>query len=198
MIVGKKGIPANNLKELIAWLKANNATQGTSGVGTISHVTGAVFQKQTHTKFQFIPYRGVGPAMQDLVAGQIDLQCEGSSNFLAHVRAGTIKAYAVMAKTHLAVAPDIPTVDESGLPGLHASVWYGLWAPKATPKDVIAKVNAAVIDALASVPVRQRLAELGNEIPPRDQQTPEALAAHQKTEMERWWPIIKAANIKGE
>jgi tripartite-type tricarboxylate transporter receptor subunit TctC len=200
LIVAKKNMPAANLSELIAWLKANpgKASAGTPGAGTAGHVTGVLFQKETGTRFQFVPYRGVGPAMQDLVAGQIDLEFDPSSNFLAHVRGGNLKAYAVTAQTRLAAAPDIPTVDEAGLPGFHASLWYGLWAPRATPKDVVAKLNAAVVDALASAPVRARLAELGDEIPPRDQQTPEALAVYQKAEIEKWWPIIRAAGIRPE
>jgi tripartite-type tricarboxylate transporter receptor subunit TctC len=200
VIVAKKSMPAKNLSELIAWLKANpdKASAGIAGVGTAGHVTGVLFQKETRTRFQFVPYRGVVPAMQDLVAGQIDLEIDASSNFLPQVRTGSIKAYAVTAKTRLAAAGDIPTVDEAGLPGVYASLWYGLWAPKPTPKDVIAKLNTAVVNALASAPVRQRLAELGSEIPPRDQQTPEALAVFQKAEIEKWWPIIRAANIKGE
>jgi tripartite-type tricarboxylate transporter receptor subunit TctC len=151
-------MPAKNLSELVAWLKANpdKASAGTAGVGTAGHIAGVLFQQETHTRFQFVPYRGVVPALQDLVAGQTDLEIDASSNFLAQLRAGSIKAYAVTAKKRLAAAPDIPTVDEAGLPGLYASLWYGLWTPKATPKDVIAKLNAAVVDALASGPVRLR------------------------------------------
>jgi len=198
LIVGRKTMPAANLSELIAWLKANpdKASAGTPGAGTAGHITGALFQKETGTQFHFVPYRGVGPAMQDLVAGQIDLEFDPSSNFLSHVRAGNLKGYAVTAKTRLAAMPEVPTVDEAGLPGFHASLWYGLWAPKATPKDVVAKLNAAVVDALAAAPVRARLTELGNEIPPREQLTPEALAVHEKAEIEKWWPIIRAAGIK--
>src|SRR5262249_13623904 len=144
------------------------------------------------------PYRGNGPALQDLLAGQIDLMIEPSSNFLPQVRAGAIKAFAITASTRLAAAPTIPTTDEGGLPGFHASLWYGLWVPKGTPKDIIAKLNGAVVDALATAAVRERLAGLGLELPPREQQTPEALRAFQLAEIERWWPIIKAANIKGE
>ena len=200
LIVGRKTLPAKDLRELIAWLKANpgKASAGVAGVGATGHVTGIDFQKQTGTNFQFVPYRGNGPAMQDLIAGQIDLMIEPSSNFLEQVRAGALKAYAIAAKARLAAAPDIPTVDEAGLPGLYASLWYGLWVPKDTPKDVIGRLNAAVTEALEAQPVRTRLAELGPEIPPRAQQTPEALGVLQKAEIERWWPIIKAANIKGE
>jgi len=200
LVVGKKGLPPNDLKELIAWLKANpdKASAGVAGIGATGHVSGIAFQKETGTRFQFVPYRGNGPGLQDLVAGQIDLMIEPSSNFLPQVRAGTIKAYAVAAKSRLGPAPTIPTVDEAGLPGFYASLWYGLWVPKDTPKDIIAKLNAAVVDALAAAPVRSRLAELGVEIQPGDAQSPEALGAFQKSEIEKWWPIIKAANIKGE
>jgi tripartite-type tricarboxylate transporter receptor subunit TctC len=200
MIVGRKGMPAQDLKELIAWLKANpdKASQGMAGVGGVGHVTGAFFQQETNTRFQFVPYRGGGPALQDLLAGQIDLEMEPSSNFLQQVRAGNLKAYAVAAKTRLVVAPEIPTVDEAGLPGFYRSVWVGLWSPKGAPKDVIAKLNAAVQVALAEPNLRARITELGQEIFPREQQTPEGLAAHQKAEIEKWWPIIKAAGIKGE
>ena len=200
LIVAKKSMPAADLKDLIAWLQANpgKASAGIAGVGATGHVTGIAFQQETGTRFQFVPYRGNGPAMQDLIAGQIDLMIEPSSNFLGQVRAGSLKAYAVTAKTRLAAAPSIPTVDEAGLPGFHASLWYGLWVPKDTPKGVIAKLGAAVMDVLQTPSVQKRLAELGPEIAPREQQTSAALGALQRAEIEKWWPIIKAANIKGE
>ena len=200
LIVAKNALPAKSLNELIAWLKANpgKASQGTAGVGSPAHVSGAYFQKETGTRFQFIPYRGAAPAMQDLVAGQIDLMFDQAVNSLPHVRGGKIRAYAVTAKTRLASAPEIPTVDEAGLPGFYISIWSGMWAPKGTPKDVVAKLNAAVVDALAHPTVRQQLADLGQEVSPRDQQTPEALGTFQRAEMEKWWPIIKTAGIKAE
>ena len=200
LIVARKSMPASDLQELIGWLKANpdKASAGIAGVGATGHVTGLSFQKETGTRFQFVPYRGNGPALQDLLAGQIDLMIEPSSNFLAQVRAGAIKAYAVTAGTRLHAAPDIPTVDQAGLAGFYASLWYGLWVPKGTPKEIVGTLNAAVVDALAAAPVRSRLAELGLALPPREQQTPEALRAFQRAEVEKWWPIIKAANIRGE
>jgi tripartite-type tricarboxylate transporter receptor subunit TctC len=198
LIVVKKSLPVDNLQELIAWLKANpdTASAATAGVGATGHLAGIAFQKATGTRYQFVPYRGNGPAVQDLIAGQIDLMIEPSSNFLPQVRAGTLKALAVCANTRIASAPAIPTVDEAGLPGFYASLWFGLWAPKNTPPDIVAKLNAAVVDTLADENVRTRLAELGPQIVPRAQQTPQALAAFQKAEIEKWWPIIKAANIK--
>jgi tripartite-type tricarboxylate transporter receptor subunit TctC len=198
VIVGKKALPPNNMKELIAWLKSNpdKASAGTSGGGGVGHVIGVFFQKETGTRFQFVPYRGLGPAMQDLVAGQIDLMFDTSANSLPQVRSGHIKAYAVTSKERLAAAPDIPTVDEAGLPGFYVSNWRGLWVPKGTPKDVIARLNDAVVRALADPATRRRLAELGQEIFPREQQTPEALGAFHKAEIERWWPVIRAADIK--
>ena len=198
VIVGKKALPPNNLKELIAWMKANpdKASAGTTGAGGVGHVIGVFFQKETGTQFQFVPYRGLAPAMQDLVAGQIDIMFDTSANSLPQVRAGTVKVYAIASKERLAAAREIPTANEAGLPGFYASNWRGLWAPKGTPKDVIAKLNEAVVLALADSGVRQRLADLGQEILPREQQTPEALGAYHKAEIDRWWPVIKAANIK--
>jgi tripartite-type tricarboxylate transporter receptor subunit TctC len=200
LISAKKTLPPNDLSGLIAWLKANpdKALAGTAGVGAESHIMGVFFQHETNTRFQFVPYRGASQAIQDLVAGQIDLMFAVPTISVPLVRTGTIKAYAVTAKNRLAAAPDIPTVDETGLPGFYASGWWALFAPKGTPRDVIGKLNTAVVDALANPAVRQRLADQGFEIPPRDQQTPEALGALQKADIEKWWPIIKAANIKGE
>ena len=200
LIVGRKALPPNDLKELIAWLKANpdKASVGIPGVGGTGHLTGLAFQKETGTKFQFVPYRGNAPALQDLVAGQIDLQIEPASNYYAQVKAGAIKPYAITAKARIAAAREIPTTEEAGLPGFHAVLWYGLWVPKSTPKDIIAKLNAVMMEALADPMSRQRFVDLGLELPPREQQTPDALRAFQKAEADKWWPIIKAANIKGQ
>ena len=200
IVVSKSAVPAKNLNEFVGWIKANEGkvSAGTAGAGSATHVAGVYFQNVTGTRFQFVPYRGTGPALQDLVAGQIDFIVDQASNSLQHVRDGKIRAYAVTASARLPSAPDIPPVAEAGLPSLDISVWYGLWAPKGTPKEIIAKLNAAAVQALTEPAVRQRFAELGLDMPPRDRLTPEALAAYQKAEIEKWWPVIKGANIKSE
>ncbi|OAF07863.1 Bug family tripartite tricarboxylate transporter substrate binding protein [Bradyrhizobium neotropicale] len=200
LIVGRKDLPADDLKQLIAWLKANpdKASVGIAGVGATGHLAGISFQKETGTKFQFVPYRGNGPAMQGLVAGQIDAMIEPASNFKSLVGAGSIQSFPVTSKSRSPSWPTVPTADEAGLPGFSASLWYGLWVPKGTSKDVVAKLNAAMVQILASSPVKQRFAELGIQVSPLMQQSPEALRAYQKEEAERWWPIIKASGIKVE
>jgi tripartite-type tricarboxylate transporter receptor subunit TctC len=200
LIIARNATPAKDLRELIAWVKANGdkVTAGTAGPGAPSHIAAVYFQSMTGTTFQLVPYRGTPQVIQDLVAGQIDLVFDQVSSSIGQVRAGRIKAYAVTAKERLAAAPDIPSVDEAGLPGFYTSFWFGLWAPKGTPRSVVDKLNTAIVETLADPAVRTRLNELGSVIPPREQQTPEALAAHHKAEIEKWWPIIKAANIKGE
>ena len=200
LIVASKSVPAKNLKELIAWLKANpgKAMVGTTGVGGAAHLAGIIFQNATGTNMQIVPYRGAAPRMQDMLSGQIHLAFDQAASALPQVRGGNLQAYAVTSRTRLTVAPNIPTVDEAGLPGFYTSVWHGLWSSKNTPKDIVSKLNAAAVDALADATLRQRLTELGQELPAREQQTPEALDAHQKAEIDKWWPIIKAAGIKVE
>jgi tripartite-type tricarboxylate transporter receptor subunit TctC len=199
-IDARKNFPANNLKELVAWLKANpgKATMGTSGVGSPSHVAGVLMEQLVGAKWQMVSYRSAGLAQQDLLAGFTDLQLDTPAVSLPHVKAGALKAYAVTAKQRIDVAPDIPTTDEAGLPGFYFSFWHAMWAPKGTPKPIIAKLNAALVAALADPETHQRLLDLAQIIYPRDQQTPEALHAFQKAEIDKWWPIIKAAGIKAE
>jgi tripartite-type tricarboxylate transporter receptor subunit TctC len=199
-IIGRSNLPAKDLRELIAWLKANpdKASAATTGLGSGIHMCLVYFQNMTGTKFPLAPYRGAAPLMQDMLAGQIDLSCPEAGQTLPQYRAGSIKAYAVLTQKRWFAAPDVPTIDEAGVPGLHFPFWHAVWAPKGTPKDVIAKLNAAVVETLADPGVRQRFNELGHEIAPREQQSPAALAAYHKAEIEKWWPIIKAANIKLE
>jgi tripartite-type tricarboxylate transporter receptor subunit TctC len=200
LIAGRKTLPANDLRELLAYLKANpdKVSVGIAGVGAAGHLAGISFQKETGTRFQFVPYRGNAPAMQDLLAGQIDFMIEPSSNFKSLVGSGSIRPYAVTGRTRLASSPAIPTADEAGLPGFFASLWYGLWVPKDTPKDIIAKLNATLEQLLADPSVQKRFEDLGIQISPVDQQSPEALRSFQKAEAERWWPIMKASNIRVE
>jgi len=200
LIDARKTMPANNLKELVAWLKANadKATMGTSGVGSPSHVAGVLMENLVGVKWQMVSYRSAGLATQDLLAGFTDIQLDTPAVSLPHVKSGDLKAYAVTAKTRIAVAPDIPTTDEAGLPGFYFSFWHALWAPKGTPKPIIAKLNAAVMASLADPDTRKKLTDLAQEIYPPEQQTPEALHAFQKAEVAKWYPIIKAAGIKAE
>jgi tripartite-type tricarboxylate transporter receptor subunit TctC len=200
MIVGRKGLPADDLKGLIAWLKDNpdKATVGIAGVGATGHVAGIAFQKQTGTRFQFVPYRGNAPAMQDLLAEQIDLMIEPASNFKSLLGTGNIKPYAITGQARLPSLPGIPTADEAGLPGFYASLWYGLWVPKNTSKDVIAKLNATMSQVLAHPNVKDHFATFGIQIAPLNEKTPEALHDLQETEAKRWWPIIKASGIKAQ
>ena len=200
LIVARNTLPAHDLKSFITWLKANpdKASEGTAGAGSPQHVAGVFFQSATATKFQFVPYRGAAPALLDLVSGNIDLIIDDPTSSLPQVRAGKIKAFAVTAAARLAAAPEIPTTDEAGLPGFHFSRWHALWAPRGTPRDVIAALNAAVSAGLADNQIRTRLAGLGQDIFPPERRTPEALGAYHKAEIAKWWPIIKAAGIKAE
>jgi tripartite-type tricarboxylate transporter receptor subunit TctC len=200
LIIARKSFPAGSVKELVDWLKANpdKASAATVGAAGGAQVTGVYFQQATGTRFGFVPYRGGAPAMQDLIAGQVDIMFDQGANAVGQVKNGAIKAYAVLTKDRWPALPDVPSIDEAGVPSLYVSYWHGLWAPKGTPKDIIAKLNAAVVGALADTTVRQRLAEMGQEVWPRDQQTPEALAAYHRAETEKWWPIIRASSLKAE
>jgi len=197
-IVGKKALAANNLKELIAWLKANpdKVTAGTAGPGSPSHVAGIFFERTIGARLQHIPYRSAGPAFQDLIAGQIDVIMGAPILAAPHLRTGALKAYATTAKTRAPIVPDVPTVDEAGLPGFYIGFWHAMWVPKGTPKDVIAKLNDAAVKALNDPATRKRLTDAGQELFPVEMLTSEALGKFQKAEIEKWWPVIKAAGIK--
>jgi tripartite-type tricarboxylate transporter receptor subunit TctC len=200
LVVTRRDFPAADLKELVAWLKAHpgKATAGTAGAGSGAHIAGAFLANLVGAPLQFVPYRGTAPAMQDLVAGQIDLIVDQAANALPQVRQASVRALAVTAPTRLAIAPQIPTAAEAGLPGLQMELWNGMWVPHGTPAGIIDRLNAAVVNALADPAVRDKLAPLGLEGPPADQRTPQALRAFQKKEIEKWWPIIKAAHISAE
>jgi len=200
VIIVRKDFPAKDAKELVAWLKANPDKANAASVGAAggAQVSAMYFQKATGTTFRFVPYRGGHPAMVDLVASRVDLMFDQGANALAQVRAGGVKAYAVMAKSRWHALPNVPTVDELGMPGLHVAYWHAIWAPKGTPKPVIAKLNAAIQHALADPATQKRLDQLGHDVMPKAQQTPEALAAHHKAEIDKWWPLIRAAGIKIE
>jgi tripartite-type tricarboxylate transporter receptor subunit TctC len=199
-LVSKTAVPARDLKELIAWIKVNKdkVSIGTGGPGTPAHVSAVYFKQLTNTEAQIIHYRGAAPAMVDLIAGHIDLYFDQAVTAVPNIRAGKVKPYAVTTKTRVAAAPEVPTVDEAGLPGLYMTVWHGIWAPKATPHNVVGRLSSTITEALADPAVRKRLEDLGQEIPPRDQQSPEALGAHHKAEIDKWWPLIKTAGIKAE
>jgi tripartite-type tricarboxylate transporter receptor subunit TctC len=200
LIVARSTIPAMNLQELIAWLRANpdKASSPIAGRGSAAHLCGVYFQSATGTRFQFVSYRGGAPAMQDLVAGHVDLMCAEGSQTLPHLRSGKLRAFAVTSQNRWFVTPEVPTIDQAGVPGLHISYWRGLWAPKATPPNLIARLQSAVVDSLADSALQQRLRELGQQMPPREQQTPQALGMHHKAEIQKWWPIIKAVKITAE
>jgi tripartite-type tricarboxylate transporter receptor subunit TctC len=200
IIVSKNAVPAKSLGELLAWLKSRPApaTAGTAGAGSGSHIAGLYFESITGIKLQYVPYRGTAPAMNDLIAGQIDLIIDQTSNSINQVRAGTIRAYAVTDEKRVDSASDVPTTDEAGLPGFHMTLWSGMWVPKGTPKDIIDKLNASAVDALNDPAVQAQFEKLGLRMPPKDQLTPEALGAWQKAEIAKWWPVIKAANVTVE
>jgi tripartite-type tricarboxylate transporter receptor subunit TctC len=200
IVVSKNTVPAKSLVELIAWLKAKPApaTAGTAGAGSGSHIAGLYFESVSGIKLEYVPYRGTGLAMNDLVAGQIDVIIDQMSNSIAQVRAGTIRAYAVSGDKRAETAPDVPTADEAGLNGFHMSLWSGLWAPKGTPKEIIAKLNRAAVEAMSDPEVRKQMENLGLQMPPSDQLTSDALGAIQKAEIAKWWPLLKAAGVRGE
>ena len=198
--IARKTLPANNLQELIAWLKANpgKATSGSVGTGGSSTVCTYYFQKATGTSYTTVPYRGGAPALQDIVAGNIDIMCDLAANSLPQVRAGNVKAFAVTSKQRWFAAPNVPTAEEAGVPGLDVSIWHGAWAPKGTPRDFVAKLNAAINGALADPDVRKRIADQGMNMPPADKQTPQAFTAFVKAEMEKWGPVIRESGIKAQ
>lgn len=198
LMLAQKNLPANNLAELVAWMKANPGAAKFVNQNAAAQITGLLMEKQTGTKVNYIPYRGAGPAMTDLISGQVDLLVVQAAVSLPQLRAGTIKSIVNLSPTRSPSLPDIPTSDESGAPGLYMSGWFGFFAPKNTPKDVIAKLNSAMVEALADPAIKARFADLGLDIASREQQTPEGLAAFNKAEIEKWWPIIKAANIKSQ
>jgi tripartite-type tricarboxylate transporter receptor subunit TctC len=200
IFVTRKNFPAANLKELVERIKANpgKTAAGTAGAGSGSHIASLLLQSITGVQLSFVPYRGTGPALQDLIAGQIDLIIDQASNSLPQVRQGTIKAYAVTATERLASAPDVPTVAEAGLPTMLMEVWSGMWVPHGTPRPIIDKLNGAVVAALAEPAVREKLASVGLDGPAPGQEAPEALGTFQKAEAAKWWPIIKAANVTAE
>jgi tripartite-type tricarboxylate transporter receptor subunit TctC len=198
LLVAKKNLPANRLNELVAWMKEHPGDAKFVNQNAAAHVSGILLQQLTNTQVTFIPYRGAGPAMTDLVSGQVDLLVVQGAVALPQVRGGTIKAIANLSPQRSTSMPDIPTSDETGVPGLYMSGWFGFFAPKGTPKDVIAKLNGAMMQVLADPAVKARFTELGLDVASKDQQTPEGLAAFQKREIEKWWPIIKAAGIKPE
>ncbi len=198
LLVGRKDLPASSIQDLIGWIRGNPEGVSMASASMTQRVSGAYFQKVIGARFQFVPYRGAGPALQDLAAGHIDLMFDQPSNSLPQLRVGNIKAFAVAAEARLASAPEIPSMNEAGLPGFSILSFNALWAPKGTPETIVSKVNAAVAKALDEPTVRSRLADLGQDIPTSQQRTPQALRSLQKIEMEKWWPLIKEANIKSE
>jgi tripartite-type tricarboxylate transporter receptor subunit TctC len=195
LLVARKDLPAGNLAELVTWMKANPGKINFVNQNAAANVTGVLFENLTGQKVQFIPYRGAGPAMTDLISGTVDLLVVQGAVALPQIRGGKIKALANLSPQRSASMPDIPTADETGVPGLYMSGWFGFFAPKGLPKDVLAKLNAATVEALADPALQKRFMELGLDVAPREQQTPEGLAAFQKAEIDKWWPIIKAAGI---
>jgi tripartite-type tricarboxylate transporter receptor subunit TctC len=198
VLIARKSVPARDLGELRGWIKANPGKISIAVGSMTQRVSAAFFQKMIGANLLFVPYRGAGPALQDMLAGQVDLMFDQPTNFLSQVKAGNAKAFAVAADAHLKTAPEIPTTDETGLSGLYILSWNGVWVPKGTPPAIITKLNSAIVDALATPALQARFAELGTDVPPLDHQTPEWLAKFQRAEIEKWWPLVKSANIRGE
>jgi tripartite-type tricarboxylate transporter receptor subunit TctC len=197
-MAARKTLPPNNLQELVTWLKSNKASATTTGTASLARFCGMAFQERTGTDMQFVPYRGGAPALQDLVAGNVDLDCDLGSNSLGQWRNGNIKVLSVMSKKRWFAAPEVPTADEAGVPGIYISTWLGFWAPKDTPPDVVARINAAAVAAMNDPATQKRIAELGMDLPPPELHTPAAFAAFHKAEVEKWYPIVKAAGIKAQ
>ncbi len=200
LVLSKNAVPAKNMKELAAWVKANQdkVQFATGGVGGASHISGIYLMNRIGAKVEFVPYRGAAPALQAMLSGEVDINITQIGGAIQHIRSGRLRAYLVTAKTRQSAAPEIPTADEAGLPGLHTSVWHAIWVPAKTSRDIVTKLNAAIVDALADDGVRKRFTDLGQDIPSRDEQTPQALAAYHKAEIDKWWPLMKAAGIKAE
>ena len=200
LLVAKAATPSKDLKEFMDYVKANEGkvTAGTGGAGTPAHLSAVYFQQKTGANFQIVHYRGAAPAMQDVLAGHIDMNFDQAANSIPQYKAGKVKAFAVTAPKRLAAVPDIPTVDEAGLPGFYMAVWHGLWGPAGMPAAAVAKLNAAMMEALADPAVRKRLEDLGQEIMAPEQQSAAALGAHHKAEIDKWWPLIKQAGIKAD
>jgi tripartite-type tricarboxylate transporter receptor subunit TctC len=200
LVIARKDFPAKDIRDLVTWLKANpdKATAGTVGAAGGAQVSSVYFAKELGTSLRFVPYRGGGPAIQDMAAGQLDIMLDQAANALGPVRGGSVKAYAVMSKDRWQALPDVPSIDESGTPGLYVAYWHAMWAPKGTPRDVIAKLNAAVGRALADPAASKRLSDVGHDVFPAAQRSPEALAAYHKAEIDKWWPIVRASGLKAQ
>jgi tripartite-type tricarboxylate transporter receptor subunit TctC len=198
LMVAKKNLAANNLGELVALMKKDPGKVTFVNQNAAAHVSGIVMQQLTRTEVTFIPYRGAGPAMTDLVAGQVDLLVVQGAVALPQVRAGTIKAIANLSPQRSASMPDIPTSDETGVPGLYMSGWFGFFGPKGMPADVVGKLNGAMKEILADPAIKAKFTELGLDVATPEQQTPQGLAAFHKAEVDKWWPIIQAAGVKAE
>jgi tripartite-type tricarboxylate transporter receptor subunit TctC len=196
-LLGKKTLPANNLTELVAYLRTNKdkVTMANAGLGAVSHLCGMLFQKAIGLDLTTVPYKGTAPAMTDLLGGQVDVLCDQTTQTLPQIKAGNVKLYGVTARQRISSLPDTPTLAEGGLKDFEVVVWHGLYAPKGTPKAVIDKLGEALHTALRDADVRRRMAELGAEIVPADKQTPDGLRNWLKSEIDKWTPVIRAAGV---